>query len=387
MKRLFAVILVFILLMSSLTPAIAEHIDNEVGNILKNLGVLKGDKDTGDLMLDDNFKRQDMVVMISRLYKEEEKAKNYVGTNIFKDLNKNRKFYIPYITWAKDEGLIEGMEKDKFGFNGYVTVQQFQTVLLRALGYGEEAKDWELVPEYAKSLGIMKDLDLNPSDKLPRGKMAQMVLNTLNETTKAGLLTLGEILNLDIPEIFKVDSEISIDKNTVIFKGSTKGTKSLKLNLRPTTSTITSGAKLYPIDLDEKGNFEYKISDLETGSYEYRFESGNKTTAFKSFKTNTIPPEEIFFDFIDAKAESSKEIHLIFTKPIDIDSASSVKNYDTNAGDIKEVKFKNDNKTIVLILDKEMTPNKLYKISTSKIKSKDKKEIQLKDIEFNSFSK
>jgi S-layer family protein len=255
--------------MSSLAPVIAEHIDNEVGNILKDLGVLKGDKETGDLMLDDNFKRQDMVVMISRLYKEEKKAKDYVGTNIFKDLNKNRKFYIPYITWAKDEGLIEGMEKDKFGFNGYVTVQQFQTVLLRSLGYGEEAKDWALVPEYAKSLGIMKDLDLNPSDKLSRGKMAHMVLNTLNETTKTGLLTLGDILNLDIPEVFKVDSEISVDQNTVIFKGITKGTDSLKLNLRPTTSTITGGAKLHSIDLDKPGR--------STGKTDYRPKSGTDT--------------------------------------------------------------------------------------------------------------
>lgn len=43
------------------------------------------------------------------------------------------------------------MEKDEFGFNSYTTVQEFQTVLLRALGYGgEEAKNWNKVPELAE---------------------------------------------------------------------------------------------------------------------------------------------------------------------------------------------------------------------------------------------
>jgi hypothetical protein len=362
--------------LSALAPVLAEHIYDEVGNILKDIGVLQGDTD-GDLMLDDNLKRQDMVVMISRLYKEEEKAKNYVGKNVFKDLDSSRKFYIPYITWSKDQGLIAGMEKDKFGFNGYVTVQQFQTVLLRALGYGEEAKDWNSVPEYAKSLGIMKDLDLNPSDKLSRGEMAYMVLNTLNETKKGSLLTLADILDLDIPELFKVNEEISIDKNSVTFKGVVQGTNSLKLNLRPTTSTIKSGAKLISIDLDKKGNFEHTINDLETGSYEYRFETGNKTTQFKSFKI-----DEIAFDFIEAKADNLKEIHLLFTKPVDTNSALFVSNYQTDAGNIKEVSFRDDDKVIVLTLNGAMTQQKQYEISAFRVKSKDGLEAQVKNIEF-----
>ncbi len=44
------------------------------GQILKNEGVLEG-SGTGDLMLNQNLKRQDMVVLMSRLYKEENIAK------------------------------------------------------------------------------------------------------------------------------------------------------------------------------------------------------------------------------------------------------------------------------------------------------------------------
>ena len=178
MRRILSAILVLIMLLSVLTPVIASSDYEKAGEILNELGVLQGDE-KGNLNLDDILKRQDMVIMISRLYKKEELAKSYVGKNIFKDLTSERKFYVPYITWAKDEGLIQGMEKDIFGFNNDTTVQEFQTVLLRVLGYGEESKEWNKSSELAKSIGIMNNLDLKPSDKLSRGQMAAMILNTL----------------------------------------------------------------------------------------------------------------------------------------------------------------------------------------------------------------
>lgn len=381
MKRLLAVILVFIILLSALVPVLANPVYDEVGNVLKDIGVLQGDTDTGDLMLDKNLLRQDMVVMISRLYKDEKTAENYKdGKNVFKDLGVDQRFYIPYITWAKDQGLVEGMEKDKFGFNGYVTVQQFQTILLRSLKYGEEAKDWKSVPEVAKSLGIMKDLDLNPSSNLSRGEMAYMVLNALNETQKGSFLTLADELNLDVPEIFRVTAEIDINKNSVNLKGSVQGVNSLQLNVRPTSSNIKSGSKLIKLDLDSKGNFSHTLKNLETGSYEYRFESGSKNTQFKSFKI-----DEVAFDFIEAKADNLKEIHLLFTQSVDTNSASFPSNYQSSAGGIKDISFRDDNRTVVLALNGTMTQQKEYKLSAFRIKSKDGQDVEIKDVEFNAF--
>ncbi len=45
------------------------------GQILKNEGGVLEGSGTGDLMLNQNLKRQDMVVLMSRLYKEENIAK------------------------------------------------------------------------------------------------------------------------------------------------------------------------------------------------------------------------------------------------------------------------------------------------------------------------
>lgn len=380
MKRLLAVVLVFIILLSALVPVLANPLYDEVGNVLKDIGVLKGDTDTGDLMLDDNLKRQDMVVMISRLYKDEQVAKDYNGKNVFKDLGAKEKFYIPYITWAKDQGLVTGMEKDVFGFNGYVTVQQFQTVLLRALKYGEEAKDWDSVPQVAESLGIMKDLNLKASSNLSRGQMSYMVMNALNETQKGSFLTLADELNLDVPQIFRVNADLDIDKNSAIFKGSVQGVDSLQLNIRPTSSNIKSGSQLVELALDSKGNFNHTLKNLETGSYEYRFESGNKNTQFKSFKI-----DEVAFNLLEAKADNLKEIHLLFTQAVDTNSASFASNYQTSAGSIKDISFRDKDRTVVLSLNGTMTQQKEYKVSAFRIKSKDGQDVEIKDVKFTAF--
>ncbi len=199
MKKIIVILLVLSMLLSLLVPIIAnaepEDIFLSSGKALKALGVLVGNEN-GDLMLNDKLKRQDMVVLMSRLYNKEDSARTFLLKPSFTDIT--NKFYEPYIKWAVDKGLIVGMNESTFGFNQLVTVKQFMTVLLRALGYEEEAKLWDTVPELANTLGIMKGLELNPDSSLTRGQMAVMTLNTLKLTIKGSTMTLAEKLNLSL---------------------------------------------------------------------------------------------------------------------------------------------------------------------------------------------
>jgi hypothetical protein len=153
------------------------------GDFLKDLGVLKGDN-SGNLMLEQNLTREQMVVLISRLYGKEGEAESYLATNSFTDLSPASKYYIPFILWARDQGLIQGMTSSTFGVGQTVTTQQFQTVLLRALGYTDEAKDWYNVPAFANQIGLMKGLSFNPDAKLNRGQVAVMLVNALSLNLK-----------------------------------------------------------------------------------------------------------------------------------------------------------------------------------------------------------
>lgn len=390
MKRLIAALLLFIMLLSALAPVLAASDHNYDGEILKELGVLRGNDD-GDLMLNSNLMRQDMVVMISRLYKSEGDAEKHIGKNTFYDLNAERKFYIPYITWATAQGLIEGMGKDEqareiFGFgttgNNYrVTVQQFQTVLLRALGYGEEAQNWTSVPATAKSLGIMDNLDLNSSSNLTRGQMASMVLNALKETKKGSFITLADFIGLDVPNLFRVNEDLVINKNTITLEGTATGSDTLKLHIRPTSAGMSGGAKIIDVVLDKDGNFSMEVKDLQAGNYEYQFQGSSKNTVFKAFEI-----EEVDFELVDIIADNLKEIVLVFTQPVDTAAASFLSNYTTSAGAISEIRFADSDKKVILVLNATMKQDTKYKIN-GKVIASDGQELTLKDEEFTASDK
>ena len=192
------ILVLCIALLFSLIPYSNSYADEVLKpEVLKELGLLKGDS-YGNLMLDKPLKRQDMVVLLSRLYKEENKASKYLMPPDFNDLNRTNSYYHSYIKWAVDKNLIIGMAGKRFGFGEYVKVQDFQVVLLRVLDYKEESGLYASVPDIATKLGIMKGLDLKPSARLLRKDMAYMTLNALQLNKKGSPLTLAQILEIDL---------------------------------------------------------------------------------------------------------------------------------------------------------------------------------------------
>lgn len=200
MKRLLTILIILSLIITMGLPIIAnaekEDLVLSSGKTLESLGVLQGDND-GDLMLTKILNRQDMVVLMSRLYKEETKAKASLIKPRFTDIADEN--YVSYIGWSVDKGLIKGMGDNTFGFGQNTTVHQFQSLLMRVLGYDEESSLWNSVPELAVKLGIMEGLDNNYKDNLSRGQMAVMTLNTLKLTKRGSTITLAEVLNLKLP--------------------------------------------------------------------------------------------------------------------------------------------------------------------------------------------
>lgn len=382
MRRILSLTLAFILIVSIFIPIENVYADDayeEAGNILKELGILKGDA-SGNLNLNNPLKREEMVVMLSRLLGQEDEAANFNDPrtpNLFKDISK---FYTPYIRWSVDRGLIKGVATDRFGFGQNVTVQQYQAVLLRALGYTEESNDWNNVPNHARQHNLMEGLSLSPSSYLTRGQMAVMTLNALRQEINRGLITLAESLGLVIPEPFKVVATVTVDNNTATFTGQAQGANNLFLHLKPASTTITTGDQIFNVILDADGKFNHKVENLQVGNYQFRFQSGTKYTDYELFTIKVLP-----FDLVDVTASNLKEITLSFTQPVDRTVASLVNNYTTTAGPIREVRFEDNDSKIVLVLAGNMTQQMKYKISAVKIKSKSGEEISIKDYEFLAF--
>lgn len=198
MKKKIMLLLFFVLVLFASTNIFATSMNTKYkksAEELKSYNIIQGDS-SGDLMLDKNLKREDLIVILSRLMNDEERAKKYSSETKFTDLKNASKVYLPYINWAVSNGYIHGVTKDKFGYGDYVTVRQYQAILLRILDYSSEAKKWDMVSDYAVTYGLMDGLDLKPNDFLNRGEMALMTTNALNTPKKGSTLSLLKVLNL-----------------------------------------------------------------------------------------------------------------------------------------------------------------------------------------------
>lgn len=197
MRKLTILLLIAFLSISLLSGSNAFAQSISPPEILKELGILKGNNE-GELMLSSYLKRQDMLVLISRLYREENKATTYLLPAEFNDLDESNTYYHGFVQWAVDKNLIIGMDDENFGFGRNVKVRDFQVLLLRVLDYKEESGLYESVPEISKKLGIMKNININPDGFLRRQSMAEMTLNALKLNKKGSPLTLAEVLELDL---------------------------------------------------------------------------------------------------------------------------------------------------------------------------------------------
>ncbi len=371
MKRILSLALALTLLLGMAIPATAASPYQKEGDFLKDLGVLQGDLQ-GNLMLEQGLTREQMVVLISRLYGEEDDAKTHVANNTFPDLKPTHSFYIPYILWARDEGLIQGDNNGRFGVEQGVTVQQFQTVLLRALGYNEEAKDWHGVPALAQSIGILKGLRFSKDATLNRGQVAAMVVNALSLNIKGSSTPLAAMLGLnpiDMTESYIVRS----DKVTFSGRVNDEGVDELRLNIRP-KSTSQGTSQNYDIPLDLDGDFSFDVDGLDLGEYEYRYYTDTKATSYKSFRISSVK-----FELNDVYADNLKEINLEFNKAVDTTLAGSTYNYSTSAGTINNVRFEDNNKAIILVLNGTMTNGNQYNIKASNILSESGEALDLNE--------
>lgn len=189
--KVLAFSLVVIFVVSLVTIPVNIYAAEENGEILRELGILQGDLN-GDLLLDQPLKRQDGIVLLSRLLLEEELASNYDGISSFTDISDP--YYESYIAWAEDRGLTEGIGGGLFGYNQPLTHQQLLTFLLRALGYDFYGDQFFKVPEAAVELLLTDSLaDMNQT--ATREFMADVTVNTLRRgRVKYGNITLERSL-------------------------------------------------------------------------------------------------------------------------------------------------------------------------------------------------
>jgi Big-like domain-containing protein len=217
MKRTLSLMLALVMVLGTFTMAFANDnigdAEMEAGAFLKANEVLKGDAE-GDLLLGNVLKKQNAVVLLSRLMKVEELAKAFPTDEDTMYPDVTDPFYEGYIAWATTEGLIEGKGTGDFGFDASVTAREFATMVLRSLGYtvGEDADvEWDNALEFAIELGVAAE---GTEDGIvSRGTVALMTFNALPLNIKDSEETLGEKLEIEMPTPAALEVEEVVANN------------------------------------------------------------------------------------------------------------------------------------------------------------------------------
>jgi len=307
MKKTLSLLLVLAMVLSSFSFAFAAEAEKTPGEILKDLGVLTGNAE-GDLMLEDELSRQDMIVLLSRVLGQEDEAKAFKGEMSFKDVNDP--FYKPYIAWAEANKLTNGVEEGKFGFGRAVTEQEVATLMLRALGYNDvEFKD---VPAKAAELGLVaKDADLTVNCK--RARMAEITLAALGTKMNGSDKTLAEKLGIEMPKPEKLEVvEVKADnlkEIKVVFN------KAVDVESATNADNYeTDAGEIVDIAYDEDANMailalKEAMDNKEDYEITINVEKLNVTKEFTAYD-NTVPVVE------DVVALGTKAIKVIMSEPI-----------------------------------------------------------------------
>ena len=126
---------------------------------LDTMGLFQGTGTSYDL--ESSATRVQGLVMFLRILGEEEQALAYTGSHPFTDIPKSHWAY-SYVAYAYHKGYTTGTSASQFTPNASITVQQYLTFLLRALGYQEGAQfTYASVLQDCATLGVFSASEVN----------------------------------------------------------------------------------------------------------------------------------------------------------------------------------------------------------------------------------
>lgn len=287
MKKSLSLLVAIAMVFSMFASVVSAADAKTAGEKLFDLGVIKGTNEGLDE--DKEWLRRDVTVLLSRLYGQEEAAKETANTHGFEDVTD--KFYSAYVSWAKNEELFKGKSETTFGPIDNITYGQFATVVLRALGQDQD--------DEAKNLEKAIELELLPAgtkqtDAAKRGVTYGSIVAALDVKvdgkklgTKLGLKGY-EIVDLEINAASAVVAKtVVVDFNDAVAAinahdvkvADANGTTVLveKVTVKDSQATITlatalTSGKEYTVSIAKATGVE--ANALENGSATFTYTKG-----------------------------------------------------------------------------------------------------------------
>lgn len=160
-------------------------------DILNELGLFEGGNSGYEL--DRRPTRVEGLVMLIRLLGKEKETLTNKTASIFTDVPDWAK---SYVNFANEQGLTKGISNDKFGTDNILSLKDYSTFVLRALGYNDKEGDftWDNSVDKAMATGILKVDDNFEKGIFTRGDVVKLSFNALKADLKDGSKSLANLL-------------------------------------------------------------------------------------------------------------------------------------------------------------------------------------------------
>ena len=156
--------------------------NQEAIEVLQAVGVMSGD-DKGNFNPDQKVTRGEMAVVMANLLNL--KVKDFVNAKTpFTDVPA---WANGYVAACYADGITAGISATEFGFNYEVTTAQAALMMMKALGYFQNAKDfgsdWQVATvKQGSKIDLFNGVAAGASTAMTRNDVAQIALNTLEAT-------------------------------------------------------------------------------------------------------------------------------------------------------------------------------------------------------------
>ncbi len=180
---------------ASYADVTSKH-NQEAIEVMQAVGVMSGD-DKGNFNPDQKVTRGEMAVVMANLLKLN--VKDFVGAKTpFTDVPE---WAVPYVAACYADGITAGISATQYGFNYEVTTAQAALMMMKALGYFQNAKDfgsdWVVATvKQGSQIELFNGVEAGAYTAMTRNEVAQIALNTLKATV---VETDGNSTDINLP--------------------------------------------------------------------------------------------------------------------------------------------------------------------------------------------
>ena len=155
-----------------------SNVNQEAIEVLQTVGIMTGDQN-GNFNPDGSITRNEMAVVMAHLLNLD--YDYYRGTNPFTDVPE---WAAPYVAACAAEGVVAGIGNGQYGGNNKVTAAEASLMIMKALGYFQNAEDfgtdWQVATiRQASYINLFANINATAESALTRAQVAQLVLNGL----------------------------------------------------------------------------------------------------------------------------------------------------------------------------------------------------------------